>query len=126
MSTPLEYIASRASAYLSNSTLDSKISEASKQLSQTAFGDLYYKAVGLLVCHWCALEERSKQHGNTAPSGNVSSEKTGDWSRSFSGGFFSGTVQSSLDPYLAQTSWGVELSNLQQSCVPLVYFRGIR
>lgn len=119
MTTSREYIESRAPHFATNSELDTLIDCASGELSDTAFGDLRYKAVALLVCHWLALRARDENHH--AVSGQITSEKTGRISRAYGGGFFSGTVQSTLDPYLAQTSWGVELFYLQQSTIPRVF-----
>lgn len=121
--TALSFILQRAPHFAAVADLDALISIASGQISQNAYKSLYPNAVGLLVCHWLALRKRDESEGHIGTSGQISSQKTGDLARSYSGGFFSGTVQSSLDPYLAQTSWGVELANLQQSCVPAFFSR---
>jgi hypothetical protein len=123
MSTALSYITMRNAEAAANPAVSQYITEAESQISDTAFGINRYKAVALLVLHQLALEKRNTDSGGSAPSGQVSSEKAGDLARSYSGGFFLGTSQSSIDPYLAQTSYGVELFHLQSSCIPLFYSR---
>jgi hypothetical protein len=115
------YITLRAPQFAANASLDDLIACATDELSATAYGINTYKAVALLVCHWLALLTRDSS--GSSPSGNLSSEKAGKLARSFSGGLFTGTVQASLDPYLASTSWGVELSNLQQGSIPMIFNR---
>lgn len=125
MSTALSYIAMRNAEAAANPAVSQYITEADKRISETAFGDIRYQLVALLVLHQMALDKRSQDSGGTAPSGQVSSEKAGDVARSYSGGFFLGTSQSDMDPYLAQTSYGVELFNLQRSHIPLFYCRAM-
>lgn len=123
MGTALSYITMRNAEAAANPAVSQYITEAEGQTSDTAYGSNRYKAVALLVLHQMALDKRNSDSGGSAPSGQISSEKAGDLARSYSGGFFLGTSQSSIDPYLAQTSYGVELYNLQCSCVPSVYLR---
>lgn len=109
MSTPQEYLTARAPAsFTSDPNLDSLIAQAEAETADNVFptADIRNKAVALLVCHWLALKLR----GDSSVSGNVKSEKEGDLSRSYGESSID-----NLDPFLSQTSWGVELYNLQRS-----------
>jgi hypothetical protein len=123
MGTALSYITMRNAEAAANPAVSEYITEAEGQVSDTAYGSNRYKAVALLVLHQLALEKRNSESGGSSPSGQISSEKAGDVARSYSGGFFLGTVQSGIDPYLAQTSYGTELAALQSACIPLFYSR---
>jgi hypothetical protein len=121
MSTPLAFIQLRAPSFAERQDINAFIEIAEGVTSSTAYGALRYQAVGLLVCHQLALNERNSN--NYAVSGQITSERTGKQSRSYSGGFFAGTTQSTLDPYLSQTYWGMELINLQKSCIPAIFIK---
>jgi len=121
--TAKEYITLRAPTFAIDPSIDDLISAATDLISESAFGINYSKAIALLVCHQMAINVRDASSGGSSPSGNISSQKTGGLSISYSGGFFTGTVQSAIDPYLAQTAWGIELYHLKQSYIPTMFSR---
>jgi hypothetical protein len=119
MPLPLEYIQIRAPSFALNPNISALIAHAELETG-CGYGseDLRNKAVALLVCHWLALQARDA--GDTGVTGNIVSEKEGDLSRSFSD-----VSLSTNNSYLSQTSWGMELIQLQNSRIMLPYTRAI-
>lgn len=110
MPTPAEYMTLRAPAF----SLDPQVSDYLEQAeleTGTNYGDLRNKAVFLLAAHWMALAARGGGGSSSAP-GAIKSEKEGDLARSY-GAIGTG---GDIDLFLSQTTWGVELYNLQRSC----------
>ncbi len=106
MSTPLEIITVRAADFATDANIDFYITQATGRVS-ACFGDLQNDAIALMTMHLMALDSRPGS-GNAV--GNVKSEKEGDLSRSF-GINDSGDG----DPYLSQTTWGLEYQRLMDT-----------
>jgi len=119
MPLPLEYIQIRAPSFALNPNISLLISHAEIETGNV-YGseDLRNKAVALLVCHWFALQMRDVSDAGVT--GNIISEKEGDLSRSF------GDVSlNTTNLYLSQTSWGLELMQLQDSRIMLPFNRAV-
>lgn len=112
MSTPLQIITLRAPAFALEANITGLISEATKEVGSEYCSDLKNKAIALLTMHWIALSKKDAT-GNTT--GSITSEKEGQLSRTYGGM----SNSSGIDPYLALTSWGIELYNLQRKCFVL-------
>ena len=123
MPTPLEYMQIRASAFAALSNIQEYIDLAELEIGDEFCDDnMKNKAVFLLSAHWLALEERNNGGSGIAAPGTISSEKEGQLSRSY--GAISSAEQN-IDAYLSQTLWGIELYNLQKSCIMLPRHRFI-
>lgn len=123
MPTPLEYITRRAPEFAARTDISEWISDTSLEVSKANYNsdNMRNKAIALLVCHKLALLNRDSS--NIGVSGMVVSEKEGDLSRGYGGAGFGPTAKTGIDHYLSQTTWGVELYNLQQSQFPLIMTR---
>ena len=108
MSTVDQYIEARSSLDPNDVTVISLKSQAAEELGN-CYGSLRNKAIALLVMHWSTLggTDGSQSLGTT---GNVKSEKEGQLSRvmGFHGSF------NIKDPFLSQTSYGLELLKLNR------------
>ena len=105
----------RSSTLVLDPSVDDLIIEAEKETGPV-YGDLYDKAVALLVLHWLELKHRSGDGaGGGTTTGMITQEKEGDLSRSYGTGSSSGS--SGYDQYLSQTTWGIELLDLKRSTI---------
>ena len=121
MPTAKEYMTLRAPTFASLANIDDWIAQAEIEVSESNYCDtnMRNKAIFLLTAHWLALNERNNGDGSgIGVAGPVKSEKEGDLARSYGMAGETGSKYE-IDPYLAQTSWGVELHNLQLSCFML-------
>ena len=106
--TPLNYIQARAIERATEAGINELISVADQETSTSYYGKMRYKAVALLVLHWFALRDRDS---GASASGNLVSDKEGDLARSYS---VAPKIMAE-NPDLSQTTWGVELLQLQSS-----------
>jgi hypothetical protein len=108
MATVDEYIQAKSPWNPADSDMVLLISMAEEEIGD-CYGDLRNKAVALLTLHWKALKERE---GNTGfgTTGSLKSEKEGDLSRSYG---FAGSAEI-RDPYMGQTTYGLELLTLEK------------
>lgn len=115
MPTPLEYMQLRAPAFAALPEIATWLDYAEQETGDSYCSDDPHrnKAIFLLAAHQIALNQRNEDGGGSAPSGSIKSEKEGDLARSYG---VESNDSNQIDPYLAQTSWGVELWNLQRSC----------
>jgi hypothetical protein len=116
VSTPQEIVLLRVPS-LSGDPRLGDFETLAKGQTGTAFGDCYNLAVALRMLHWLTLDARAGAAiGAGASTGGVKSEKEGDLSRSY------GTTASAIAeryPDLSQSIYGLELIQLQKSCLML-------
>ena len=112
MVSVVEIIEARAPEYLNHTSIDVFIELATNKTNESVMGINYNEAVALRAMHMLALSDRSKGGGSSA-SGSIKSEKEGMLSRSYG----SNSSNSNSNSNLSQTSWGVELMDLQESSI---------
>lgn len=111
MPTVEEYIDARSTFDSSDSDVQTLIIMAELQIgNEYCSDDMRNQAVALLVMHWLTLPKDSA--GNSSTVGSIKSEKEGDLARSYG---FAGSI-SVKDPFYAQTSYGLELLQLNRQC----------
>jgi len=103
----LDTIEARRPGTVQDSRLTTLIALAEEQTG-TAYGDFYNLAVALLVCHWLERDGSTGSRG-TGRSGQITSEKEGQLSRSY------GQVSGESNNDLASTSYGLELQQLRKT-----------
>lgn len=111
--TVLGYIGTRAPTFLTDSRVTSgDLEEQVKlELDPTIFkGDLFNKAVALLMLHAMAMDDRS---GTSAVGGSISEEQEDRLKRKYLIDF--GLTKQFPD--FSQTRWGMEFIRLRRSCV---------
>lgn len=116
-SSPLQFITDRASHFSAVSNLTELIALAEDRVGNCYCTDeIRNDVVGLLVCHWLALQNRqgSTETGDIGVGGDVKSEKEGDLARSY-GSLQSGNFVND-DPYFMSTVYGIEILHLQSQC----------
>lgn len=113
MASVLEIIEARAPEYLNHTSIDVFIELATNKTNESVMGINYNEAIALRTMHTLALSDRSKG-GGSSPSGSIKSEKEGMLSRSYGS---NSSNSSNSNSNLAQTSWGVELMDLQESSI---------
>lgn len=124
--TALQTIQLRAPQWGTDPRLVSLIALAKQGMSTTIFKDRYGEAVGLKVLHWLAKEAMaggdpgSGSSSGTGATGQITSEREGQLSRSFadtssgSSGSSSG-VSAGMEDFKT-TSYGRELIQLIKTC----------
>jgi hypothetical protein len=101
------YLLTRAPTYSTETRLDDLITYAMTEVSATAFGDQYDKAVALLVLHQLAKEE-----SDAAAAGPVVGKREGDLAMTYARPY-AGTQIDDLDG----TKWGQEFKRLREANV---------
>lgn len=122
--TTIQYITVRAPLYAAEPDINDFIEQAELETSNNYCGNdnMRNKAVALLVCHWKALGKRGGDGNNSEGiAGSLLSEKEGDLARRYTN---VGNITDNV--YLSQTSWGLELLQLQESTMFLPRNRFIK
>lgn len=114
MPTPQEYMELRAPTFYADANRDDYISQADDETgTEYCNSNMRNKAIFLLAAHWMELQARNAGGGAGGAPGAIKGAKEGQLSLTFG---TVGTPGDSVNTYLGQTVWGVELDNLQKSC----------
>jgi hypothetical protein len=113
MPTIQEYIEHRSSYDPLDPTVAALIAMAEVEIGHCYCNDdMRNKAIALLVMHWLVIQESGSQESGVT--GSVKSQKEGDLAQSW------GTNSNKTgDPFLSQTSYGLELQMLNKQCFVL-------
>lgn len=110
--TVAQYISVRSSFDPNDPDVQTLIAMAEEEVANNFCNETTRnKAVALVVMHWLSLPKDDS--GNNSVTGSVKSEKEGRLSRTFG---FHGKVDFTNNAYWSQTSYGLELLTLQNSC----------